>query len=52
MVALDRVIVPGRQAYTCVVLDQLPSPVILGMPFLADINPTIDWYAISAMFGD
>ena len=52
MVASDEVIVPGRQAYTCVVLDRLPSPVILGMPFLADTNPTIDGYTKSAMFGD
>ena len=43
MVALDGVIVPGRQAHSGVVLDQLPSPVVLGMPFLADANPTIDW---------
>ena len=43
MVALDRAIVPGRQAHSYVVLDRLPSPVVLGMPFLADTNPTIDW---------
>ena len=52
MVASDGVIVPGRQVYTYVVLDQLPSPVILGIPFLADTNPAIDWYAKSAMFGN
>ena len=43
MVAWDGAIVPGRQAHSCVVLDRLPSPVVLGMPFLADTNPTIDW---------
>ena len=43
MVALDGAIVPCRQAHSCVLLDQLPSPVVLGMPFLADTNPTIDW---------
>ena len=43
MVATDGAIVPGRQAYTCVVLDQLPCPVFLGMPFLVNTNPTIDW---------
>ena len=43
MVASDGAIVPGRQAHLCVVLDQLPSPVVLGMPFLADTNPTINW---------
>ena len=43
MVALDGAIVPGRQAQLCVVFDQLPSPVVLGMPFLADTNPTFDW---------
>ena len=42
MVALDGAIVPGRQAHTYVVLDKLPSPVILGMLFLAIINPSID----------
>ena len=52
MVTSNRAIVPGRQAHSRVVLDHLPSPVIIGMPFLADINPTIDWYAKSAMFGD
>ena len=52
MVASDRAIVPGRQVHTCVVLDQLPFPVILRMPFLADTNPTIDWYAKSAIFGN
>ena len=52
IVALDVAIVPGRQAHSCLVLDRLPSPVILGMPFLADTNPTIVWYAKSAMFGD
>ena len=52
MVASDRAIVPGRQAHTCVVLDRLPSRVILGMPFLGDTNPTIVWYAKSAIFGD
>ena len=34
---------PGRQAHSCVVLDQLPSLVVLGMLFLADTNSTIDW---------
>ena len=43
---------PGRQAHLCVVLDYLPSPMILGMPFLTDTNPTINWYAKSVMFGD
>ena len=43
MVALDDVIVLGRQAHSYVILDQLPSSVVLGMPFLADTNPTIDW---------
>ena len=43
MVALDGAIVPGRQAHSCVVLDRLPSPVVLGMSFLADTNPSIDW---------
>ena len=52
IVASDRAIVPGRQAYSCVVLDQSPSPMVLGMPFLADTNPTIDWEAKSVMFGD
>ena len=52
VVASDRAVLAGRQAHTCVALDQLPSPMILGMPFLADMNPTIDWYAKSAMFGD
>ena len=52
MVALEGTIVPGRQAHSCVVLNQLPSPVILGMLFLADTNPNIDWYAKSAIFGD
>ena len=52
MVASDGAIVPGRQAHTCVVLDQFPSPVVLGMPFLADTNPIIDWYAKSVIFGD
>ena len=42
MVALDRAILPGRQAHSCVVLDGLPSPIVLGMPFLANTNPTID----------
>ena len=42
MVAIVGAIVPGRQAYTHVVLDRLPSPVVLGMPFLADTNPTIN----------
>ena len=41
-----------RQEYSCVVLDQLPSLVILSMLFLVDTNPTIDWYAKFAMFGD
>ena len=52
IVALDGAIVPGRQAHKCMVLDRLPYLVILGMPFLADTNPTIDWYVKSAMFGD
>ena len=52
VMALDRVIIPGRQAHTYMVLDQFPSLVILGMPFLADMNPTIVWYTKSAMFGD
>ena len=52
MVALDGAIVPGRQAHSCMVLDQLPSPVILSMPFLADMNATINWYAKYAIFGD
>ena len=43
MVASDGAIVPGRQAHSCVVLDQLLSPVVLGVPSLADTNPTIDW---------
>ena len=43
MVASDGVVVPGRHAYTSVVLDQFPSPVVLGMPFLAGMNPTNDW---------
>ena len=43
IVALDGAIVPGRQAHSCMVLDLLPSTVVLGMPFLADRNPTIDW---------
>ena len=51
IVASDGAILPGRQAHTCVVLDQLPSPVILGMPFLDDMKPTMDWYAKSMMFG-
>ena len=50
--AADRAIVLGRQAHTCMVLDQLPSPVILGMPFLAETNLTINFYANSIMFGD
>ena len=52
MVASDRGIIPGRQVHICVILDQLPSAVILGMPFLADTNPTIDLYAKSAIFSD
>ena len=52
MMALDGAIVPGKQAHSCVVLDCLPFLVILGMPFLADTNPTIDWYAKSVIFGD
>ena len=52
MVALDGAIMPGRQAYTCMVLDRLPSLVILGMPIFADKNPAINWYAKSVMFGD
>ena len=52
MVALDGMIVPGRQAHSCVALDHLPSPVILGIPFLADTNLTIDWYAKFAIFGN
>ena len=52
LVASGRAIVSGRQVHTCVVLDQLPSPMILGMPFLADTNPTIDWYAKSVIFGE
>ena len=52
IVASDKVIVSGRQAYTYVVLDQWPSPVVLGMPFLANTNPAIDWYTESAIFGD
>ena len=43
MMALDRALVPGRQAHSCMVLDQLPPLVVLGMPFLANTNPTIDW---------
>ena len=43
MVDLDGEIVPGRQTHSCMVLDQLPSPIVLGMPFLANTNPTIDW---------
>ena len=43
MVASDGAIVPGRQAHSYVVLDQVLSPVVLGMLFLADTNPTIDW---------
>ena len=52
MVASDRAIVLCRQAHICVVLDQLPSPIVLGMPFLADTNPTINWYAKSEMLSD
>ena len=52
IVVLDGGIVPGRQTHSCVVLDCLPSPVSLGMPFLADMNPTIGWFAKSMMFGD
>ena len=51
-VALDRTIVLGRQVYSYVVLDQLPSPVILGMLFLANTSSNIDWYTKSVMFGD
>ena len=43
MVASDGALVPGRQVYLCVVLNQLPPIVVLGMPFLADTNPSIDW---------
>ena len=43
MMALDGVIMLGRQAHSYVVLDQLPSLVVPGMPFLANTNPIIDW---------
>ena len=52
MVASDGAIVPARQAHTCVVLSQLPSPLILSMPFLTNANATIDCYAKSVMFGN
>ena len=43
IVASETVVMPGRQAHTCV--DRLPSLVILGMLFLAATNPTMDWCA-------
>ena len=52
MLASDGAIMPGKQAHTCVVLDWFPFPVTLGMPFLADTDSTIDWYAKSVIFGD
>ena len=39
MVALDGAIMPTKQAYSCVVLDWLPSPVVLGMLFLVSTYP-------------
>ena len=37
---------------TCYVLDVLPGPVVLGMPWLRDVNPAIDWSTATVNIGN
>ena len=47
-----KIISDATQQVSCYVLNVMPAPVVLGMPWLRAVNPSVDWTTLTMKVGD